>query len=132
MLHFPFVLIDVFPPNLCDYKFIMIVHVILCLNEREIQKKEKRKIGQEDQMLELTFNFHGALPILTFYENELTLFTEKNKENKSKRKTKKWGERKKKKKKRKRKIEVKRGERKERKKRKNFCLNAHVRKVNFK
>ena len=62
------------------------------------KKKKKRKIGQEDQMLELTFNFPRALPILTFYENELTLFTEENKENKSKRKTKKWGERKKKKK----------------------------------
>ena len=67
LLHFPFVLIDVFPPNLCDYEFIMIVHVILCLNEREIQKKKKKreKFGQEDQMLKLTFNFHGALSILT-------------------------------------------------------------------
>ena len=43
LLHFPFVLIDVFPPNLCDYKFIMIVHVILCLNEREIEKKKRKK-----------------------------------------------------------------------------------------
>ena len=73
--------------------------------ERDSKKKEKIKIGQEYQMLELTFNFPRALPILTFYENELTLFTEKNKENKSKRK-----------KIRERKIEVKRGERKERKK----------------
>ena len=43
LLHFPFVLIDVFLPNLCDYEFIIIVHVILCLNEREIKKKEKNR-----------------------------------------------------------------------------------------
>ena len=70
LLHFPFVLIDVFPPNLCDYKFIMIVHVILCLNEREIQKiknKNRKENNQEDQISELTFNFHGALSILTFF-----------------------------------------------------------------
>ena len=73
------------------------------------QKKNIKKIGQENQMLELTFNFPRALPILTFYENELNLFNEKNKETKSKRKTKK---REKKKKRRKRKIEVKWGERK--------------------
>ena len=60
LLHFPFVLIDVFLPNLCDYEFIMIMHVILRLNEREIQKK-----NQENQILELTFNFLGALSILT-------------------------------------------------------------------
>ena len=78
----------------------MIVHVILCLNEREIEKKRKKRkaINQEDQISELTFNFHGALLILTFYENELTLFTEKSRE--KKKKNKKWGERKKKKKKR--------------------------------
>ena len=58
----------------------MIVHVILCLNEREIEKKKKEKIiNQEDQISELTFNFHGALSILTFYKNDLTLFTKKNK-----------------------------------------------------
>ena len=62
LLHFPFVLIDVFPPNLCDYEFIMIMHVILCLNEREIKKN-----GQEDQMLELTFNFPRALSISTSF-----------------------------------------------------------------
>ena len=47
LLRFPFVLIDVWLPNLCDYKFIMIVHVILCLNEREIQKKRKKKKEKE-------------------------------------------------------------------------------------
>ena len=62
----------------------MIVHIILCLNEREIEKKEKKIINQEDQISELTFNFHGALSILTFSKNELTIFTKK-----SKRKTKK-------------------------------------------
>ena len=78
-MHLPFVLIDVFLPNLCDYKFIKIVHVTLRLNERERfkKKKEKKRVGKEDQMLELTFHFPRALPILTFYENELTLFTEK-------------------------------------------------------
>ena len=78
LLHFYFVLIDVWLLNLCDYKFIMIAHIILCLNEREIEKKKREKretINQEDQISELTFNFHGALLILTFYENELTLFT---------------------------------------------------------
>ena len=94
------------------------------------KKKEKRKIGQEDQMLELTFNFHGALPILTFYENELTLFTEKNKENKSKRKTKN-GEKEKKRKKKEKKIEVKRGKRKERKKEKNFLFKPPCQKSQF-
>ena len=67
------------------------MHVILCLNEREIEKKET--INQEDQISELTFNFHGALSILTFYKNDLTLFTKKNKrkakEKKEKRKEKK-------------------------------------------
>ena len=33
--------------NLHDYKLVMIVHATLCLNEREIQKKEK-KPRQED------------------------------------------------------------------------------------
>ena len=54
------------------------------------RKKEKRKkretINQEDQISELTFNFHGALLILTFYENELTLFTEKSREKKKEKK----------------------------------------------
>ena len=77
LLYFSSVLIDVWLPNLCDYEFIMIMHVILCLNEREIPKKKNiKKIGQ---MLELTFNFHVALSILTFSKNELTLFTKKNK-----------------------------------------------------
>ena len=65
LLHFSFVLIDVFLPNLCDYEFIIIMHVILRLNEREIQKNKKEN-NQEDQISELTFNFHGALSILTF------------------------------------------------------------------
>ena len=43
LLHFSSVLIDVFLSNLCDYEFIMIVHVILCLNEREIKKEKKKK-----------------------------------------------------------------------------------------
>ena len=77
LLHFPFVLIDVFLPNLCDYEFIMIMHVALCLNERE--RFKKKGVGKEDQMLELTFNFPRALPILTFFENELTIFTKKKK-----------------------------------------------------
>ena len=48
----------------------MIVHVILCLNERkkkEKKKKEEEIINQEDQISELTFNFHGALSILIFF-----------------------------------------------------------------
>ena len=81
LLHFSFALIDVFLPNLCDYEFIMIMHIILRLNEREIQKKKKKRKenNQEDQISELTFNFHGALSILIFSKNELTLFTKKNK-----------------------------------------------------
>ena len=68
----------------------MIVHVILCLNKREIQKKEKRKekerkiINQEDQISELTFNFSRALSISTFSENELTIFTKKKRKEKNK------------------------------------------------
>ena len=59
----------------------MIAHVILCLNEREIEKKEKEEkmINWEDQISELTFNFYGALSILTFSENELAIFTKKSK-----------------------------------------------------
>ena len=44
LLYFSSVLIDVFLPNLCDYEFIMIMHVTLRLNEREIQKKIEKKI----------------------------------------------------------------------------------------
>ena len=60
------------------------------MRERFKKKKRKRKenerkiIDQEDQMLELTFNFHGALSILTFSENEFTLFTKKSKKKKEK------------------------------------------------
>ena len=82
----------------------MIAHVILCLNEREIEKKKREKretINQEDQISELTFNFHGALSILTFFENELTLFTEKSKRKTKKRRKEKKKEKKEKKKKRK-------------------------------
>ena len=56
--------------------------------ERDLGKKrenERKKICQEDQMLELTFNFHGALSILTFSKNELTFFHQE-KQKKSKRK----------------------------------------------
>ena len=68
------------------------MHVILCLNEREIEKKEKERekerrkkiINQEDQISELTFNFHRALSILTFSENKFTLFTKKNKRKRKK------------------------------------------------
>ena len=96
---------------------------------RERFQKNRKEINQEDQISELAFNFPRALSILTFYENGLTLFTEKNKENKSKRKTK-MGRKKKKEKKEKKKN---RGEtREKKKKRKSFCLSAHVRKVNFK
>ena len=89
MLHFPFVLIDVFPPNLCDYKFIMIVHVILCLNEREIQKKKRKENNQKDQISELTFNFHGALSILTFLKMSSPCSPTKTKKTKAKEKQKK-------------------------------------------
>ena len=67
--------------------------------ERDSKKKKREKFGQEDHMLKLTFNFHGALSILTFYENELTLFTEKIKKTKAKEKQK-MGRKKKKRKKR--------------------------------
>ena len=65
----------------------MIAHVILYLNEKEIEKRKEKKretINQEDQISELTFNFHGALSILTFSENEFTLFTKKSKRKKNK------------------------------------------------
>ena len=79
LLHFPFVLIDVFLPNLCDYEFIMIMHVILRLNEREIQKNRKEN-NQEDQISKLTFNFHGALSILTFLKMSSSYSPRKAKE----------------------------------------------------
>ena len=53
-------------------------------------------INREDKISELTFNFHGALSTLAFSENELTIFTKKNKTKKKKEK-----------KREKRKIEVK-------------------------
>ena len=69
-------------------------------------------------MLKLTFNFHGALSILTLLKMSSPYSPRKSQR---------------KKKKGKKKIEVKRGERKERQKReKTFCLSSHVRKVNFK
>ena len=88
------------------------MYVILRLNEREIQKKNQSR----ESNLRIDFQFSWGTFNLNSFENELTLFTEKNKENKSKRKTKN-GEKEK--------------EKKE-KKRKTFCLNPHVRKVNFK
>ena len=46
----------------------MIVHVILCLNERDRKKKEKEEkmINREDQISELTFNYHRALSTSVF------------------------------------------------------------------
>ena len=43
-------LIDVWLPNLYDYEIVIIMHAILCLNEREIQekKREKNEPHQED------------------------------------------------------------------------------------
>ena len=48
-------------------------------------------------MLELTFNFHGAFSILTFFENEFILFTKKSKRKKRKKRKKKEKKRKEKK-----------------------------------
>ena len=60
------------------------------MREREKKKENKRKtINQEDQISELTFNFHGALSILIFSENELTIFTKKSKRMKEKKSKKK-------------------------------------------
>ena len=60
--------------------------------ERDKKKKKKRgkreTINQKDQISELTFNFHGALSILTFSKNELTIFTKKSKKKGKKRKKK--------------------------------------------
>ena len=86
----------------------MIAHVILWLNEREIEEKKKKRreektINREDQISELTFNFYGALSILTFSENELTILTKKSK---------------------------KKGELRKKKK-KSFCLSSNIRKVNL-
>ena len=123
LLHLSFVLIDVFLPNLCDYKFIIIVHVILCLNEREIKKKKREKFGQEDQMLKLTFNFHGALSILTLLKMSSPYSPRKSQRKKKE---------KKRKKREKRKIKVKRGETKKRKKtEKNFLFEPSCQKSQF-
>ena len=70
----------------------MIVHVILCLNEREIQKKEKEKerkiIHQENQISKLTFNF------LEHFQSQLFLkmnspYSPRKKEKKKRKKRKK-------------------------------------------
>ena len=56
---FIFVLMNVRLFDLYDYKFFMIVHTILCLNERETkQKKETKKtpMHKNGQILGLTFN----------------------------------------------------------------------------
>ena len=69
----------------------MIVHVILCLNEREIEKKKRKekerrkKISQEDQMLELTFDF----PLGTFNLSFSKMNSPCSLKNKQKRKEKK-------------------------------------------
>ena len=52
LLHSPFVLINVWLPNLCDYKFIMIAHVILFLNEREIKKENKKRKRKKNKKKE--------------------------------------------------------------------------------
>ena len=61
------------------------------------QKNNRRENHQEDQILELTFNFHGALSILT------SVFTKKSKKKKKKKERKKgkyrWNEEKEEKKK---------------------------------
>ena len=62
----------------------MIVHVILCLNEREIQKKKRKKINQEDQISKLTFNFPSSTFNLNFSQNGFTLFTKKRKKKQEK------------------------------------------------
>ena len=90
----------------------MIAHVILCLNEREIEKRKRKEIiNRDDQISKLIFNFSRALSILTFSENELTIFTEK-----SKRKTKKRRKEKKRKKKRKKEKEKEKKQKKKEKK----------------
>ena len=100
----------------------MIVHVILCLNEGERfrKKKKRKKFGQEDQMLKLTFNFHGALSILTILKMSSPYSPRKSQRKKKEKKRKKENR-----------GETRRKKRKK-KERKTFCLNPHVRKVNFK
>ena len=83
-------------------------------------ERERKIIGQEDQMLELTFNFHGALSILIFFwkwAHHIQQEKQKEKRKKKEEKKKNRGEMRKKK----RKKEKKKG----------FCLSPHVRKVNI-
>ena len=67
-------------------------------------------------MLKLTFNFHGALSILTLLKMSSPYSPRKSPRKKKEKKNR--GET--------------RGKKRKKKKRKSFCLNAHVRKVNFK
>ena len=69
---------------------------------KEKKEKEEKMINREDQISELTFNFHGALSTSAFLKWASHIHQEKQKKEKKRRK---------------RKIEVKRGERKKRKKR---------------
>ena len=96
-------------------------------DKKREKKREKETINQEHLISRLTFNFHGALSILTFSENELTIFTKKSKREKTKQKK----ERKKEKKERKKRKEKRVNLRKKEKKKKSFCLSPHVRKVNL-
>ena len=74
-------------------------------------------------MLKLTFNFHGALSILTLLKMSSPYSPRKSQRKKKKRK---------KERKKENRGETRRKKRKKKKERKTFCLNPHVRKVNFK
>ena len=50
------------------------MHAILCLNEREIYKKKRKK-----NILELTFNFLLGTFNLSFFGNKFTIFFKKEK-----------------------------------------------------
>ena len=86
--------------------------------EREIEKKEEKMINREDQISELTFNFHGALSTSAFLKWAPHIHQEKQK--------------KKIKKKEKKKKKKDRGEtRRKKKKKEKLCLSPYVRKINF-
>ena len=85
-----------------------------------MRERFKKKIRSRGSDVKIDFQFSWGSINLNSFENELTVFTKKSKKKKKEKREKKG------------KIEVKRGKKKKKKERKTFCLNPHVRKVNFK
>ena len=125
---FSFVLINVWLSNLHNYEFIIIVHAILCLNKREIQKKNYIKRAKYHNWLFLFGHFRPQL-FLNIKWIDQTPWKKENKEKKKKKK--KTKQRKRKEKKRQNKRRMRKKKKKEKKKRKVFICAPTFEKVNL-